>query len=39
MQYDAIAAHIMAENPQIKRMHTNVVLKELKVGLFVPVPD
>jgi Lrp/AsnC family leucine-responsive transcriptional regulator len=37
-QYDDITAHIMAENPQIKRIHTNVVLKELKIGLFVPVP-
>ncbi|QCJ01021.1 Lrp/AsnC family transcriptional regulator [Agrobacterium larrymoorei] len=37
-QYDDITAHIMSENPQIKRIHTNVVLKELKVGLFLPVP-
>ncbi|MEO9338344.1 Lrp/AsnC family transcriptional regulator [Mesorhizobium sp. SB112] len=37
-QYDDITAHIMAENPQIRRIHTNVVLKELKIGLFVPVP-
>lgn len=36
-QYDDITAHIMSENPQIKRIHTNVVLKELKIGLFVPV--
>lgn len=36
-QYDDITAHIMSENPQIKRIHTNVVLKDLKVGLFFPI--
>ncbi|WP_454702188.1 Lrp/AsnC family transcriptional regulator [Agrobacterium burrii] len=34
--YDDIAALIMAENPQIRRMHTNVVLRDVKLGLFVP---
>ncbi|MDX3924355.1 MAG: Lrp/AsnC family transcriptional regulator [Shinella sp.] len=37
LQYDDITAHIMSENPQIKRIHTNVVLKDLKIGLFVPI--
>ena len=37
--YDEIAANLMAENPQIKRMHTNVVLKDVKLGMFVPVED
>ncbi|ASY65780.1 Transcriptional regulator, AsnC family (plasmid) [Sinorhizobium sojae CCBAU 05684] len=36
-QYDEITATIMAHNPQIKRIHTNVVLKDVKLGLFVPV--
>ena len=35
--YDDITAMIMSQNPQIKRIHTNVVLKELKVGMYVPV--
>ncbi|OLP55735.1 AsnC family transcriptional regulator [Rhizobium rhizosphaerae] len=35
--YDDIAALIMAENPQIRRMHTNVVLRDVKLGLFVPL--
>lgn len=35
--YDDIAAVIMAENPQIRRMHTNVVLRDVKLGLFVPL--
>lgn len=35
--YDDIAAVIMAENPQIRRMHTNVVLRDIKLGLFVPL--
>ena len=30
---------IMAENPQIRRMHTNVVLRDVKLGLFVPLAD
>lgn len=38
-QYDDITAHMMAENPQIKRIHTNVVLKPIKVGLYIPVPE
>ncbi len=37
--YDDIAAVIMAENPQIRRMHTNVVLRDVKLGLFVPLAD
>lgn len=37
--YDEIAALLMSENPQIKRMHTNVVLKEVKLGMFVPISD
>lgn len=36
-QYDEITAAIMSQNPQIKRIHTNVVLKEIKLGMFVPV--
>ncbi|MCY1237968.1 DNA-binding transcriptional activator DecR [compost metagenome] len=38
-QYDEITAHLMSENPQIKRIHTNVVLKEIKLGMFVPIAD
>ncbi|MBT9245781.1 Lrp/AsnC family transcriptional regulator [Gemmobacter fulvus] len=38
-EYDDIAAQIMRENSQIKRMSTNVVLKEVKVGLYVPVAE
>ncbi|WP_151613411.1 Lrp/AsnC family transcriptional regulator [Sinorhizobium alkalisoli] len=38
-QYDEITATIMAQNPQIKRIHTNVVLKDIKLGLYVPVED
>ncbi|OCJ08507.1 AsnC family transcriptional regulator [Rhizobium sp. AC27/96] len=37
--YDDIAAVIMTENPQIRRMHTNVVLRDVKLGLFVPLAD
>ncbi|MGG7517853.1 Lrp/AsnC family transcriptional regulator [Allorhizobium undicola] len=37
--YDDIAALIMAENPQIRRMHTNVVLRDVKLGLFIPIAD
>ena len=37
--YDEIAATLMSENPQIKRMHTNVVLKEMKLGMFVPIAN
>jgi DNA-binding Lrp family transcriptional regulator len=37
--YDDIAAVIMAENPQIRRMHTNVVLRDVKLGLFVPLAN
>ncbi|PBB43751.1 AsnC family transcriptional regulator [Mesorhizobium sp. WSM3866] len=36
-QYDEITAQIMSQNPQIKRMHTNVVLKDIKTGMFVPI--
>lgn len=36
-QYDELMAQLMSQNPQIKRMHTNVVLKELKLGMMVPV--
>lgn len=36
-QYDDITASIMSQNPQIKRIHTNVVLKDIKRGMFVPV--
>ena len=39
LEYDDISAQMMAENPQIKRMHTNVVLKELKLGLSVPIAE
>lgn len=38
-QYDEIAANLMSENPQIKRMHTNVVLKDVKLGMFVPIAE
>lgn len=36
-QYDEFTAQIMSQNPQIKRIHTNVVLKHLKLGLYTPV--
>ncbi|HLP70210.1 MAG TPA: Lrp/AsnC family transcriptional regulator [Rhizobium sp.] len=36
-QYDELMAQLMSQNPQIKRMHTNVVLKDLKLGMMVPV--
>jgi DNA-binding Lrp family transcriptional regulator len=35
--YDLIAARMMAENPQITRISTNVVLDAIKLGLYVPV--
>ncbi len=35
-QYDEITAQLMSENPQIKRIHTNVVLKDIKLGMYVP---
>ena len=38
-QYDEITANLMSENPQIKRIHTNVVLKDVKLGMFVPVEE
>lgn len=38
-QYDEITANLMSENPQIKRIHTNVVLKDIKLGMFVPIAD
>jgi Lrp/AsnC family leucine-responsive transcriptional regulator len=38
-QYDEIAARLMSENQQIKRIHTNVVLKDIKLGMFVPVTE
>jgi DNA-binding Lrp family transcriptional regulator len=38
-EYDDIAAQIMRENSQVRRINTNVVLKSIKSGLFVPVPD
>lgn len=38
-QYDEIAALIMSQNPQIKRMHTNVVLKDIKLGMYLPVSE
>lgn len=37
--YDELAANLMSENPQIKRMHTNVVLKDVKLGMFVPIAN
>lgn len=35
--YDAISARIMAHNPQIRRINTNVVLNILKLGLSLPI--
>ncbi|MCB8876481.1 Lrp/AsnC family transcriptional regulator [Acidisoma silvae] len=35
--FDAVSARIMAHNPQVRRMNTNVVLNILKLGLTVPV--
>lgn len=35
--YDDIAVDLMAHNPQIKKIVTNVVLKELKLGMYIPV--
>lgn len=38
-QYDEITANLMLENPQIKRIHTNVVLKDIKLGMFMPISE
>ena len=35
--YDAISARLMAHNPQVLRISTNVVIDAVKVGLQVPV--
>lgn len=35
--FDRVAARIMENNPQIRRMTTNVVLEPLKLGLDLPV--
>jgi Lrp/AsnC family transcriptional regulator, leucine-responsive regulatory protein len=35
--YDDISAQMMLENPQIKRMNTNVVLRDIKIGLQIPI--
>ncbi|GAB0117098.1 Lrp/AsnC family transcriptional regulator [Acidisoma sp. 7E03] len=35
--FDRVAARIMENNPQIRRMTTNVVLEPLKLGLELPV--
>ena len=32
-----ITERLMAENPQITRITTNVVLDSIKIGLYVPV--
>ena len=37
--YDDISAQLMSENPQIKRMHTNVVLRDIKTSLHIPIKD
>ena len=36
-EYDAITERLMAENPQVLRINTNVVIDAIKVGLYVPV--
>ncbi|MDO8251128.1 MAG: Lrp/AsnC ligand binding domain-containing protein [Rhodoferax sp.] len=36
-EYDMITERLMAENPQITRINTNVVLDSIKIGLYVPV--
>ena len=36
-EYDMITERLMAENPQITRINTNVVLDSIKTGLYVPV--
>ncbi|OGB28716.1 MAG: AsnC family transcriptional regulator [Burkholderiales bacterium RIFCSPLOWO2_12_FULL_61_40] len=36
-EYDMITERLMAENPQITRITTNVVLDSIKIGLYVPV--
>lgn len=38
-EYDELAAELMRENGQVRRINTNVVLKSIKTGMFVPVPD
>lgn len=35
--YDALAARLMADIPQVVRMTTHVVIDAMKLGLFVPV--
>ncbi|RWQ13732.1 MULTISPECIES: Lrp/AsnC family transcriptional regulator [unclassified Mesorhizobium] len=37
VHYDEIALQIMSENPQIKRITTNVVLRDVKIGTYIPV--
>lgn len=36
-EYDMITERLMAENPQVTRITTNVVLDSIKIGLYVPV--
>lgn len=36
-EYDMITERLMAENPQITRINTHVVLDSIKLGLYVPV--
>ncbi|MNT89819.1 AsnC family protein [compost metagenome] len=35
--YDALAARLMADVPQVIRMTTHVVIDAMKVGLYVPL--
>lgn len=37
VHYDEIALQIMSQNPQIRRIHTNVVLRDMKIGMYVPI--
>ena len=37
LDYDALCARLMADNPMIRRMNTHVVIDALKLGLQVPI--
>jgi Lrp/AsnC family transcriptional regulator, leucine-responsive regulatory protein len=36
-QFDEITTRLMSENPQIKRLRTNVAFKNIKLGMYAPI--
>lgn len=38
-RYEALMSRMLAENPNVRRYHTNVMLGHVKRGLTIPVPD